>query len=229
MLCSAPHVQAVTAVAEELGVDRDFSSRDVSMLADLTRGRRAGLINILKRVQTSPMGQSIVWAIWRPFSTKLTRRSQNQIRADTSNTAWIQHRTVCVVLRIEVDRCWLWIPNPPHPPPLRPQIACGYLLYVSVPSLTASVAVHCRAAVNDQALALAESWGLLSHDTSFEAVEDRDLQVEGNGSAKRGGDLEDEEEQGKERAALWEALHALSVPPVSVGAGGFPCLHIVAS
>ncbi|CAN0074750.1 unnamed protein product, partial [Ascophyllum nodosum] len=110
--------QAVTAVAEELGVDRDFSSRDVSMLADLTRGRRAGLINILKRVQTSPM---------------------------------------------------------------------------------ASVAVHCRAAVNDQALALAESWGLLSHDTSFEAVEDRDLQVE-------------------ERAALWEALHALSVPPVSVGA-----------
>lgn len=53
-------IQAVTAVAEELGVDHRLSVRDVSTLADLTGGRRGALLGVLKRFQASPpSGESI--------------------------------------------------------------------------------------------------------------------------------------------------------------------------
>lgn len=45
--------QAVLAAAGELGVDDRLSAADVSMLAELTGGRRAGLLDVLERFQQS--------------------------------------------------------------------------------------------------------------------------------------------------------------------------------
>lgn len=52
--------QSVLAVARDVGVDDRLSAVDVSMLEDLTGGRRAELVNVLERLKrTSPGGISI--------------------------------------------------------------------------------------------------------------------------------------------------------------------------
>ncbi len=59
--------QAVLAAARELGVDDRLSAADVSMLAEVTGGRRAGLLEVLERVrQSSSEGRPVCSKIVPP-------------------------------------------------------------------------------------------------------------------------------------------------------------------
>ena len=55
--------QSVLAVARDVGVDDRLSAVDVSMLEDLTGGRRAELLNVLERVKESSSGGMSVWSL----------------------------------------------------------------------------------------------------------------------------------------------------------------------
>ncbi|CAM9884631.1 unnamed protein product, partial [Pylaiella littoralis] len=56
---AAEREQAVLSVARELGVDHLLSAEDASMLAELTGGRRAGLLGVLKMLQRSLPGVTV--------------------------------------------------------------------------------------------------------------------------------------------------------------------------
>lgn len=77
-----------------------------------------------------------------------------------------------------------------------------------------------RAAVDDQAFALARCWGLLSPvenpEKSFGEIKVQD-------NNKFGLERKEQEQLRQwedDRVAMWEALHVLSAPVVSVGAAG---------
>lgn len=55
--------KAVVSIAEELGVDHIMSALDISMLAEVTGGRRAGLLDALERMQGSCSGPSLLHKI----------------------------------------------------------------------------------------------------------------------------------------------------------------------
>ncbi|CAM9923488.1 unnamed protein product, partial [Laminaria digitata] len=59
---AAEREQAVVSVARELGVNGHLSALDVSKLAELTGGRRAGLLDALGRVRGSSTGKSFAEA-----------------------------------------------------------------------------------------------------------------------------------------------------------------------
>lgn len=87
--------------------------------------------------------------------------------------------------------------------------------------------------MNEQALALASAWGLLSHDDSFREVASSNSRLPEHSplaplsctgvapefSTSKGGDVAMVPKEREEWATLWEALAALSLPRVAVGAG----------